>query len=778
MKFLRTILLNPRVLRPALAVFIGTAGIWLCAHFVLAHATAPPDRAGFLASAMDLESKMRRFAAEMSHSSAQTGIVKRSEIVERQSRELSATVQAWRVREQNVWDKSDGLLGAVHDLYVSAAALIPLLKQQAERETALRRSASEFSELGASIDSAPLDAAAALPALQFSQTFDKVSRPVEMQIGGGQEAPAAALRASVETFRAAASARKKRSVLPREKALLTEMEEIAGALPAQIEALNASRADASSSLERFAATEAQVQKSASASVPTRGRALPGWVGYLLGATGLSSLGICILSLAARECERRRAHVLDILHRAVHESRDVRADPSRCGALRDVAISLNEAIEAWQNAEARSETAHEGLDSLIRARTSDLWRANKVLREESESRGKADREFHQTQKMDALGKLAGSIAHDFNNLLTIILGSVECAKSRIGFNHQASAMLRTAEQAAERAAALTRPLLAFSRSQVISLEALDMNLAAEEVCSALKRSVGSGVEMNIHLHANLPKIRANASQLRQVLINLGENARDAMGGSGTLTIATRETPSLSEGENWIEVAVSDTGCGMDAVTKARIFEPFFTTKPVGKGPGLGLSTVFGIVKQCGGRLTVESEPGFGSTFRVALPPASKEEVAAASSALPAEPIDAESTAYGMLLLVDDEEHIRELASITLESRGYTVLSAPNAEEAVLLAQKHGYDLRAMVTDIVMPGMSGLELAQVVSRILPRLPILFVSGHGNDAISPKVLGSERTDFLQKPYRGEELAAKVGDILNRFRPGMEASALTPAV
>jgi CheY-like chemotaxis protein len=301
---------------------------------------------------------------------------------------------------------------------------------------------------------------------------------------------------------------------------------------------------------------------------------------------------------------------------------------------------------------------------------------------------------------------------------------------------------------------------------------------------LFRLLGVNIDLRLQLAPDLKLVKANSNQLQQVLINLGVNARDAMEGAGTLTFKTRNLRldpeeqlrhNVPAADDWVEIAVSDTGSGMDAATKARIFEPFFTTKPAGKGTGLGLATVFGIVKQCGGFVDVESELGSGTTFRVVFPAttAQPETAPAAEPSTPAAAPDESAT----LLLVDDEEDIRELAVMMLEERGYQVLSAPNAEEAIVLAEQHADEIRALITDVQMPGMTGVQLAQVLSRRIPDLRILFVSGHSNEAISEDVLLDVEADYLQKPYFGDALASKVRQVLTTRRTCLAEPVLNEA-
>jgi CheY-like chemotaxis protein len=304
---------------------------------------------------------------------------------------------------------------------------------------------------------------------------------------------------------------------------------------------------------------------------------------------------------------------------------------------------------------------------------------------------------------------------------------------------------------------------------------------EEAARMMHRLLGVNVELKLDLAKELPGLRTNPNQLQQVLVNLGVNARDAMEGIGTLYITTRLAPRPAAAEQdaqepnrpWVELVVRDTGCGMDAATKARIFEPFFTTKPVGKGTGLGLATVFGIVKQGGGVLEVESSPGNGTAFRIFWPGMTAQECAAtpATPVIVSAPPSQLAQGSKTILLVDDETDIRELAALTLEEHGYRVLTAADAEEALLLGEKHGRDIDALVTDVMMPGISGVQLAELLTKRLPELRVLFVSGHSNEAISGETLLATSSSYLQKPYRGQALLTKIGEVLTTSPTALRA-------
>ena len=446
----------------------------------------------------------------------------------------------------------------------------------------------------------------------------------------------------------------------------------------------------------------------------------------------------------------------------------RASGKVAGEFRPLADALNQMIEARQRAEEKLKLAQESLELKVHARTVELWRANKALQEQIEQRTKAERELQQAQKMDALGKFAGSIAHDFNNLLTVILGGAECAMQHIRPESEAMQFLRTIWKAGESAAGLTRPLLTFSRNEVREVEPVNLNETVEETAMLVRRLIGVNIEVKLKLDPELPRIIGNSNQLQQVLVNLAVNARDAMNGSGILTMATlrgavdpemmlrHEATSI----DWVELRVSDSGCGMDAETKQRIFEPFFTTKPIGRGTGLGLATVFGIVKQAGGFLEVESEVGVGTTFCIFLPVPDEplEEVVAAEPTVHSTALAGGET----ILLVEDEDEIRELATIMLEGKGYNVIGAPDAETALVLADQYGAGIQALITDVVMPKISGVQLAEILANKLPHLRILFVSGHCRESVSPETLSANRAEYLQKPYRSDSLIAAVQQVL----------------
>ncbi|BCS33553.1 hypothetical protein TBR22_A27800 [Luteitalea sp. TBR-22] len=389
-----------------------------------------------------------------------------------------------------------------------------------------------------------------------------------------------------------------------------------------------------------------------------------------------------------------------------------------------------------------------------------------------------------QKMEAIGRLAGGIAHDFNNLVQAIGGYTEILLRHL---KEGDPLRRNAEEikkAGDRAAALTRQLLAFSRQQVLQPSLLDVNHVVNHVEQLLTRLIGEDIELRTYLADDLWPVKADAAQLEQVLMNLAVNARDAMKDGGLLTIETANMElTRSEGEPfvilagpYVLLAVTDTGTGMNAETKARAFEPFFTTKPPGQGTGLGLSMVYGIVKQSGGYIFVDSELGAGTRIRIYLPraddvplPFEPEEPAVAVAQAPAGPVAAAEAAPApveTLLLVEDEEGVRELIHEWLAAHGFTVHSAEDGQRALNVAE--GLEqLDLVIADVVMPTMGGPALAKRLLQARPDLKVIFVSGYADEAIGDRRMLEDGASFLQKPFTLEELLVKVREVLADRRP-----------
>lgn len=407
-----------------------------------------------------------------------------------------------------------------------------------------------------------------------------------------------------------------------------------------------------------------------------------------------------------------------------------------------------------------------LEERVRDRTEELARANDALRMEIEQSKRLEEQFRRAQKMEAFGQLAGGIAHDFNNLLTAINGFSDMMLSGIIPLSDHDEYLREIRKAGERAASLTRQLLAFSRRQVLQPVSLNLNDLLEEMGKLLHRLIGADIDLRMVRDPKLGYVKADAGQIEQVILNLVVNARDSMPTGGFLTIETcnvdldlsftRMRPEIHPG-HFVLLAVTDTGIGMDPATKAKIFEPFFTTKEVGKGTGLGLAVVHGIIKQSGGTIEVYSEPGYGTSMKVYLPrltdPGELSRPATSVAPIP--------TGSETILLVDDEEIVRETARIALESAGYTVLVASDGDGAMHLCLNHPEEIHLLLNDVVMPRVSGRQLVDLVRKQRQNIKVLFMSGYTDDAILRHGIQSG-VAFLQKPLTALALCRKVREVL----------------
>ena len=396
------------------------------------------------------------------------------------------------------------------------------------------------------------------------------------------------------------------------------------------------------------------------------------------------------------------------------------------------------------------------------------RARLVLARDVTAQRHLENQLRQSQKMEAVGQLAGGIAHDFNNLLTAILGSTQLLLQATPPGDVRREDVEEIRNAGLRAAELTRQLLAFSRRQVLAPKVLELNAVVANMDKMLRRLIGDDVELATALHAEAGAVNADPGQLEQVLLNLVVNARDAMPGGGRVLIETtrlllrdelvERRHRLAPGD-YVCLAVTDSGLGMDEATQAHLFEPFFTTKEVGKGTGLGLATVYGIVKQSGGYIWVYSEPGRGTTVKVYLPRVP----GAAEPPPPAPEPPALRGGHETVLLVEDAAPVRTLARRSLEACGYQVIDAADGPKALELSARHSGEIAVLVTDVVMPGMSGRELAERLAPTRPAMKVLYTSGYTDDAMVRQGVLNAGVAFLQKPFVPDSLARKVREVLD---------------
>lgn len=381
----------------------------------------------------------------------------------------------------------------------------------------------------------------------------------------------------------------------------------------------------------------------------------------------------------------------------------------------------------------------------------------------------DVQLQQAQKMEAIGRLAGGVAHDFNNLLTVIRCYSEFIGEAVAQNEPVRAQVEEVRKAADRASGLTAQLLAFSRKQVLECRLVKLDDIISKSGSLLRRLIGEDIQVITRLQTDLAWVKADPTQLDQVVINLAVNARDAMPQGGTLTIETvvtglddafvRNHPEIIPGK-YVRLSVTDTGCGMDQETLAKLFEPFFTTKEPGKGTGLGLSIVHGVVKQSGGHILVSSEPNLGTTFTIYLPCVEPE----AEAIMSAQAMPPTSCGSETVLLVEDEGSVRTLECGILQARGYHVLTAEHGKEAVRICREHAGPIHLLVTDLIMPHMNGRELAREILLMRPTTKVLFVSGYPDETLTRTGVARNRDPFLQKPFASETLLSTVRAVLDK--------------
>lgn len=383
------------------------------------------------------------------------------------------------------------------------------------------------------------------------------------------------------------------------------------------------------------------------------------------------------------------------------------------------------------------------------------------------REKLQEQLTQAQKMESVGRLAGGVAHDFNNMLSVILGRTEMALVGMDEGEPLHATLQEISKAAGRSALLTRQLLAFARKQTVALRVLDLNETVTGMLTMLRRLIGENIDLAWIPAKNLQPVKMDSSQIDQVLANLCVNCRDAISDTGRIVIETdmvivdesycAANVDCIPGE-YVRLSVSDNGCGMDRETMSHLFEPFFTTKETGKGTGLGLATVYGIVKQNKGFIHVYSEPGQGSTFTIYLPP----HFVAGERTVPVDAVSPVEHGNETILLVEDEPMILEMTATMIQLQGYTVLCAATPGEAIRLACEHAGQIDMLITDVVMPEMNGRDLARNLFSIYPGIKRLFMSGYTANVIAHHGVLDEGVHFMQKPFTMDELAAKIREVL----------------
>jgi PAS domain S-box-containing protein len=451
------------------------------------------------------------------------------------------------------------------------------------------------------------------------------------------------------------------------------------------------------------------------------------------------------------------------------ARDVYADPAERQRLLDRDTysdrEYDEVEATWKRRDGQLLTVQLSVRAE-RDAASGIAYYETIVRDVTEQR-RLQAQLLQAQKMEAVGRLAGGVAHDFNNLLTVIISYTDLLLEDLDRDDPKREDLAAVRKAAEGAAALTHQLLAFSRKQVLQPRVLDLNATVASTEKLLRRLIGEDIRLVAKLGSGLGQVKADPGQIEQVIMNLAVNARDAMPAGGQLTIETANVEMdeayvrghpLAEPGRYVMLAVSDTGIGMDEQTKAHIFEPFFTTKEMGKGTGLGLATVYGIVKQSGGFIWLYSEPGQGTSFKIYLPLVEESAQRHATPAAAKLPRGTET-----ILVVEDAPAVRAVTRQVLERQGYVVLEAPNGEAALVLATKHHGPIHLLLTDVVMPGVNGRQLSEQLARPRPDMLVLFTSGYTDDSVVRHGILESGIAYLQKPFTPDGLARKVREVLD---------------
>jgi PAS domain S-box-containing protein len=458
-------------------------------------------------------------------------------------------------------------------------------------------------------------------------------------------------------------------------------------------------------------------------------------------------------------EMQKSHALEQVHPEDLPLVKAAAEESRTkGFGRRIEYRMRHKDGSWRLLESTSNTIHdsEGLTGRL-----------VIVNRDITDRRRLEEQFRQSQKMEAVGRLSGGIAHDFNNILGVIIGYGEILQERMKSDDALAGCVDEILNASRRAAQLTRQLLAFSRQQVLEPKVVDLNMIIRDTEKMLRRVIGEDIEFNTVLDPLLANIKADQGQIEQVILNLAVNARDAMPDGGELKITTqnavmsdldvqRYSYPVKPGR-YVLLTVSDTGIGMAQETQAHIFEPFFTTKEKGKGTGLGLATVYGVVKQSDGYIEVHSELGVGTTFKIYLPRVEAAVEVEKDNSVPTASLSGQET----ILLVEDEDALRILTRNVLQAMGYTVLEASDGEKACEVSRKFGAEIHLLLTDVVMPGMNGPALAEQLVAQRPNTKVLYISGYTGQAVGQGVLPAG-SNFLTKPFTRDRLAQKVREAL----------------